>query len=88
MTPSTGPGIKGSRCFGGPLRAAGGGGEQFQGCRFIGCNFSWLPIGESRFVDCYDRAGGYGCLFAGAAICGGELPALRSTMADFVQPVS
>ena len=60
-------------------------GEQFQGCRFIGCNFSRLDLGESRFVDCsfYDRESEQNCLLQGCNLREASFLRCDLTMADF-----
>lgn len=61
--------------------------EQFQGCRFIGCNFSWLDLAECRFVDCsfYDRESEQSCLLQGCDLREASFLRCDLTMADCSQ---
>ncbi|KRV63138.1 fluoroquinolone resistance protein [Aeromonas veronii] len=59
-------------------------GEHFSGCRFIGCDFSWLDLGESRFVDCsfYERESEQSCLMQGCDLREASFLRCDLTMVD------
>ncbi|CAJ1773622.1 Pentapeptide repeat protein [Aeromonas salmonicida] len=58
--------------------------EQFDGCRFVDCNFSWLDLSESRFVDCtfYERERELGCQLQGCDLREASFLRCDLTLAD------